>query len=143
MSESAASIRQLVRTVAGHGLELEEGPSFGQPIFHARVAVSHVQRQWERAVRVVGPSLPLLVAHKRPEDHISPLFFAAMSCRTLRQALQVTVNHWPYATDACRARLIPRGRSVQLRLDAAVPASLGARVGVEYLLADLAHSGRE
>lgn len=143
MSESAASIRQLVRTVACHGLQIDEGPTRGEPIFHARVAVSHAQQQWERAVRVVGPSLPLLVAHKRPEDHISPLFFAAMSCRTLREALQVTVNHWPYATDACRARLIPRGRAVQLRLDPVVPASLGARVGAEYLLADLARSGRE
>src|SRR5689334_12504220 len=124
MSESAASIRQLARAVAGHGVRIDEGPSSGQPIFHARVAVDHAQRQWESAVRVVGPSLPLLVAHKRPEDHISPLYFAAMSCRTLRQALHLTVDHWSYATDACRARLIPRGRAVQLRLDEAMPASL-------------------
>ena len=39
MSESAASVRQLIRTVAGHGVELDEGPSLGRPIFHARVPV--------------------------------------------------------------------------------------------------------
>jgi AraC-like DNA-binding protein len=142
-SESAASIRHLIRVVAGYGLELDEGPSSETPIFHARVPVNHAERQWEHAVRALGPSLPLVVAAKRPEDHISPLFFAAMSCRTLGEALQIVVRHWAYATDGCRATLVRRGRIVQLRLDPQGPQSLGARLGTEYLLADLARSGRE
>ena len=113
------------------------------PIFHARVPVDHAQRQWERAARVLGPRVPLLVAEKRPEDHISPLFFAAMSCRTMGEALQVIVRHWAYATAGCRATQVRRGRAVQLPLEPQGPLSLGARLGIEYLLADLARSGRE
>jgi AraC-like DNA-binding protein len=66
-----------------------------------------------------------------------------MSCRTLGEALQIAVRYWSYATDGCRATLARRGRMVQLRLDLQGPASLGARLGTEYLLADLARSGRE
>jgi AraC-like DNA-binding protein len=143
LSESAASIRHLVRAAGDQGLQLDEGPSAGAPIFHARVPVGHAQCQWERAVRALGPSVPLMVAQKRPDDRISPLYFAAMSCRTLGEALQVTVRYWPYATDGCRARLIYRGRTVQLQLAPEGPPSLGARLGTEYLLADLARSGHE
>jgi AraC-like DNA-binding protein len=143
LSESAASLRHLIRAASGLGLRLDEGPSAGTPIFHARIPVDHAQRQWERAVRVIGPNVPLLVAEKRPEDHVSPLFFAAMSCRTLGEALHLIVRHWAYATDGCRASLVHRGRTVQFRLDPQGPLSLGARLGIEYLLADLARSGRE
>jgi AraC-like DNA-binding protein len=143
LSESAASIRHLVRAAGGHGLQLDEGPSAGAPIFHARVPVGHAQLQWERAVRALGPSVPLMVAQKRPDDRISPLYFAAMSCPTLGEALQVAVRYWSYATDGCRARLVYRGRMVQLQLVPEGPPSLGARLGTEYLLADLARSGHE
>jgi AraC-like DNA-binding protein len=84
-----------------------------------------------------------MVTHKRPEDHISPLYFAAMSCRTLGEVVQVVVRRWAYATDGYRTALVRRGRTVQLRLDPLCPPSLGARLGVEYLLADLARSGHE
>jgi AraC-like DNA-binding protein len=136
-------VRHLIRVVASRGLLLDEGPSAGAPILRARIPVAHAQQQWERAVRAFGPTLPLVVAHKRPEDHISPLFFAAMSCRTIGEALEVIVQHWGYATDGCRAALIRTGCSTQLRLELQGPASLGARLGVEYLLADLVRSGYE
>jgi AraC-like DNA-binding protein len=143
LSESAASMRHLVRAAGGQGLQLDEGPSAGAPIFHARVPIEHAQRQWEHAVRELGPGVPLLVAHKRPEDRISPLYFAAMSCPTIGEALAVTVRYWSYATDGCRARLIHEGRTVRLQLDPRSQPSLGARLGIEYLLADLVRSGRE
>jgi AraC-like DNA-binding protein len=143
LSESAASMRHLVRTAGGHGVRLDEGPSAGTPIFHARVPLDHAYRQWERAVRALGPSVPLMVAQKRPEDRISLLYFAAMSCPTLGEALAVTVRYWSYATDGCRARLINQGRTVRLQLEPRGPPSLGARLGTEYLLADLVRSGRE
>jgi AraC-like DNA-binding protein len=143
LSESAASIRHLVRAAAGHGVGLDEGPSAGEPIFHARVPLHHAQRLWEHAARALGPSVPLLVAQKRPEDRISPLYFAALSCATLGEALAVTVRYWPYATDGCRAKLIYQGRIVRLQLEAEGPPCPGARLGLEYLLADLVRSGRE
>jgi AraC-like DNA-binding protein len=143
LSESAASMRHLVRAAGGHGLRLEEGPSAGAPIFHARVPIDHAERQWERAARELGPGVPLMVAHKRPEDRISPLYFAAMSCATIGEALAVIVRSWSYATDGCRARLIHEGRTVRLQLEPRGPPSLGARLGIEYLLADIVRSGRE
>jgi AraC-like DNA-binding protein len=53
------------------------------------------------------------------------------------------VRYWSYATDGCRASLIRSGHMVQLRLAPEGPASLGARVGTEYLLADIVRSARE
>jgi AraC-like DNA-binding protein len=143
LSESAASIRHLIRTAGGHGVQLDEGPSAGAPIFHARVPVHHAQRQWEHAARALGPGVPLLVARKQPEDRISPLYFAAMSCPTLGEALAVTVRYWSYASDGCRAKLVYRGRTVRLQLEPEGPPSPGARLGTEYLLADLVRSGRD
>ena len=143
LSESAASIRHLVRTAASYGLALDEGPSAAEPAFHARVSSLHASRLWERAVRELGPELPLIVARKGPEDRISPLFFAAMSGRTVRDALHITAKHWRYVTEAIPTQLIRRGRAWHLRLDIGDAGSLGARAGAEYLLADLVRSGRE
>jgi AraC-like DNA-binding protein len=140
-SESAISLRHLIETAADHGLHLDEGPTAGEPAFHARVGVAHAQRLWERAVRALGPSLPLLVAGKRCE-HVSPLYFAAMSCRTLGEALQLTVAHWRYVTEAFPAAAVRRGDAVHLRLEARGPLPLGARAGLEYLLAMLASGSR-
>jgi AraC-like DNA-binding protein len=142
-TESAASIRHLIRAAAEYGLVLDEGPSAREPTFRARVGVGHAQRLWERAARELGPAMPLVVARKRPDDHISPLFFAAKSCATLDYALRLTVQYWRYATDAVSATMISSGETVRLRLGVDGPPSLGARLGVEYLLADLTRSGRE
>jgi AraC-like DNA-binding protein len=142
-SESAASIRHLIRTVRGHGLFLEEGPTAGEPIFHARVSVQHANGLWERAVRALGPTLPLEVARKSPDDHISPLYFAALGCRTMREAMQLTVRYWRYATHAFAATARPIGKTIQLRFELPRHAPLGARLGAEYLLADLARTSRE
>src|SRR5256885_12943184 len=115
LSESAASIRHLVRTAGGHGVRLDEGPSAGAPIFHARVPVHHAQRQWEQAARALGPGVPLLVARKRPEDRISPLFFAAMSCPTIGEALAVPRRLRSYPTPGCPPHLAYPGPHVALQ----------------------------
>lgn len=143
LSESGASIRHLVRTVARYGLHLDEGPSATEPVFHARVSSQHAHRLWERAVRELGPEVPLLVAQKRPDDHVSPLYFAAMSCATLSDALQITVKHWRYVTEAFPVTVIRRSGALRLGFGATGPKSLGARLEAEYLLADLVRSGRE
>jgi AraC-like DNA-binding protein len=87
--------------------------------------------------------VPLLVANKRAEDRISPLFFAAMSQRTLRDVLGHTIKHWRYATEAVEATLVDRGPTVQLRLAPLRPPPLGLRLGLEYLLLDLVTSARD
>jgi AraC-like DNA-binding protein len=143
ISESAASIRHLIRAVALRGLQLHEGPSAGEPAFRARVSLQRAGQLWEDAVRALGPELPLVVAQKHPEQHISPLFFAAMSCRTMGDALDVIVSHWRYATEEFPVTLVRRNGVVQLRFGIAGPGALGARVGIEYLLADLVRSGCE
>jgi AraC-like DNA-binding protein len=140
-SESAATIRHLIRTAASCGVRLEEGESSAEPPFRARVAVDHASQLWEQAARELGPAVALLVANKRTEDRISPLFFAAMSQRTLGDALQSTVRHWRYATEAIGASLIRRGATVRLGLEPRAPMSLGACLGMDYLIADLARSG--
>jgi AraC-like DNA-binding protein len=142
-SESAASVRHLIRTVRAHGLELDEGASAGVPIFHARIAVRHACALWERAAVALGPELPLLVATKSPDDHISPLYFAALACGTMGEALQLTVDYWSYATQAFATTVRRTGDAVHLRFELDGPAPLGARLGTEYLLADLARSGHE
>lgn len=142
-SESVTAIRHLIDAVADHGLPLEEGPTEGEPAFHARVGVAHARSLWERAVRALGPSLPLRVLAQRQREHISPLYFAAMSCRTLGEALQLTVERWRYVTDAFPATLHRRGGAVHLRLELEGPQPLGARAGLEYLLGSLARAGRE
>lgn len=141
-SESVIAIRQLIRTAADHGLHLDEGPTAGQPTFHARVSLAHAQRLWEQAVRALGPSLPLRVAEQPAAEDIGPLYFAAMSCRTLGEALQLLVEHWRYLTDAFPATVLRRDGAVHLRLEVPGPLPLGARLGLEYLLAMLARSGR-
>jgi AraC-like DNA-binding protein len=142
-SESAATVRHLVRTAASCGVQLEEGASSAEPAFRARISVDHASRLWEQAARALGPSVSLLVANKRTEDRISPLFFAAMSQRTLADALVSTVKHWPYATEAIRASLVRRHTTIHLRLEPTRAMSLGACLGMDYLIADLARSGRD
>jgi AraC-like DNA-binding protein len=137
------AIRHLIHAVALRGLHLDEGPSAGQPAFHARVGLGHAHALWERAARALGPSLPLLVAGTPPGEHVSPLYFAAMARRTLGEALQLAVEHWRYVTDAFPASAIRRGGAVHLRLDAGRRPPLGARVALEYLLAALVRAGRE
>lgn len=141
-SESVIAIRHLIHAASGFGLHLDEGPTAGHPGFHARVGLAHAQRLWEQAVRALGPSLPLRVVGTRSE-HVSPLFFAAMSCRTLGEALQLTVEHWRYVTDAFPATMLRRGDAVHLRLEASGAPPLGARLRIEYLLALLVSAGRE
>lgn len=141
-SESVATVRHLIRTAAGFGVPLEEGESSGQPAFLARVVVQHANQLWEQAARALGPTVALLVATKRAEDRISPLFFAAMSQRTLGHALVTAVKHWRYATEAVGASLVRRHATVRLRLEPRYPMTLGARLGMDYLIADLACSGR-
>jgi AraC-like DNA-binding protein len=135
-------IRRLIRIAGSHGLALDEGPTADQPAFSARVSLPHVQRLWEGAVRVVGPSLPLLVVDT-PDEHQSLLYLAAMSCRTIGEALQLTVKYWGYITETFPVTLIRRDGAVHLHLAAGGPLPLGARLNVEYLLASLVRSGRD
>jgi AraC-like DNA-binding protein len=143
-TESVTSIRHLIRTAAHHGLVLDEGPTAGQPAFSARVAVGHAQQLWERAVRELGPALPLEVA-SAPGDHIGLMYFAAASCRTIGEALQLVLRHWRYVTGGLALHATRRGDAVhvQLQLQVAGPLPLGGRLAVEYLLAALARAGNE
>jgi AraC-like DNA-binding protein len=140
-TESVTWIRHLIRTAESYGVRLDEGPTSHEPAFSSRIPLDHAQRLWERAVRVLGPSLPLLVA--RSDEHTSLLFLAAMSCRTIGEALQLTVAHWRYVTDAFPAMTLRRDGAVHLRLAIEGEMTLGARLGVEYLLALLVRGGRE
>jgi len=141
-SESVTAIRHLIRAARVHGLALDEGPTANEPAFYARVGLVHAQQLWERAVRVLGPSLPLEVA-RTADDELSLVYFAAMSCQTLGEALQLILAHWRYVTDAFPAMAIRRAGEVHLRFDVPGPLPLGARVGVEYMIAGLVRAGRE
>ena len=140
-TESATSIRHLIRTAQSYGLRLDEGPTAREPAFSARITLGHAQLLWESAVRVVGPSLPLLVAGASGEH--SPLYFAAMSCRTIGEALQLTMAHWRYVTDAFPATVSRCNGTVELRLAVPGPMPLGVRLGVEFLVAALVRAGRD
>jgi AraC-like DNA-binding protein len=135
------SIRHLIRTARGYGLRLDEGPTASEPAFSARVSLDHAQQLWESAVRVLGPALPLVVAGASGEH--SPLYFAAMSCRTIGEALQLTMAHWRYVTDGFPATVARHDGAVQLRLAVTGPMPLGVRLAVEFLLAALVRAGRE
>ena len=141
-SESVTAIRDLIWAARCRGVELDEGPTADEPEFSSRVAVHHAQRLWERAVRPIGPALPLLVAASTGK-HLSLLYFATMSCRTLGEAIELTVEHWRYITDAFPASAVRRDGALHLQLavDQAMP--LGARLAVEYLVASLVRGGRD
>ena len=141
-SESVTAVRHLIRTAERHGLALEEGPTASQPAFSARIGVPHAQRLWERAVHVIGPALPLRVAETASE-RLSLPYFAAMSCRTVGEALQLLVEHWRYVTEAVRASTVRSDGALHLRLEATGALPLGGRLTVEYLLAALVRAGRE
>lgn len=141
-TESVTSVRHLIQTAAQRGLVLDEGATAEQPAFSARVTVHHAQQLWERAAREIGPTLPLDVATKSP-DHLGLLYFAASSCRTIGEAVQLTLRHWAYVTAALPLVAIRRGDTVHLQLQVTGPLPLGGRLVVEYLLASLARAGRE
>lgn len=141
-SESVFAVRRLIAAAGARGLVLDEGPTAGVPAFHARVSLTHAQRLWERAVRELGPSLPLAVAAS-VDEYLCPMQFAAMSCATLGEVLELTVAHWRYLTEGFGARAVRAGGAVRLQLDPPADPPLGVRVGVEYLLATLARAGRE
>jgi AraC-like DNA-binding protein len=140
-SESVTVIRRLIQTAERYGLTLDEGPTAREPAFSSRVPLSHAHRLWERAVRVVGPSLPLLVAASHDEQ-LCLLGFAARSCATIGEALRLTAEHWRYVTDACPASVVRRDGAVHLRLATGGPMALGARLAMEHRLAALARAGR-
>jgi AraC-like DNA-binding protein len=139
-SESVTSIRHLIRAARRHGLVLDEGPTAGLPAFSSRVSPHHAHGLWERAVRVLGPTLPLIVATS-PDEHTSLLYFAAMACRTIGETLQLIVERWGYVTDAFPVTTLRCGDAVHLCLEVGAPVPLGARLGVEYLLATLVRAG--
>jgi AraC-like DNA-binding protein len=141
-SESVFAIRRLITASRAHGLVLDEGPSARDPAFYARISLAHAQHLRERAVRELGPSLPLMVAGSI-DEHFCLLHLAAMACRTIGDVVQLTVAHWRYMTDAFSARAVHRGGCVHLELDVPGSAPLGVRVGVEYLLATIARASGE
>jgi AraC-like DNA-binding protein len=133
------AIRRLIGAARAQGLELDEGPSAADPAFSARVSIAHAQQLRERAVRELGPALPLVVAGSI-DEHLCLMQFAALSCRTMGEVLQLTVAHWSYMTDGFAARAVRRDGAVELQLDVPGSAPLGVRIGVEYLLATLARA---
>jgi AraC-like DNA-binding protein len=154
-SESVAAVRHLIRTAGRYGVALDEGPTACEPVFSSRIAPAAAERLWARAAHALGPSLPLVVAAS-PDDHTSLMLLAAMACRTIGEALQLTVARWRYITDAFAVRLVHTDGDVELRLErsersgAPAPLSpalspplppLGARVATEYLLASLVRGG--
>jgi AraC-like DNA-binding protein len=141
-SESVFAIRRLITASRAHGLVLDEGPSARDPAFYARISLAHAQHLRERAVRELGPSLPLIVAGSI-DEHFCLLHLAAMACRTIGDVVQLTVAHWRYMTDAFPARAVHRGGCVHLEFDVPGSAPLGVRVGVEYLLATIARASGE
>jgi AraC-like DNA-binding protein len=106
------------------------------------VSPAHARRLWEHAVRVLGPALPLLVVASSDEP-TSLLHFAAMSCRTIGEALQLAVARWRYVTEAVPATLIRTPGAVHLQLAVHGDLSLGARLAVEHLLAALVRGGAQ
>ena len=141
-TESVFAIRRLISAARARGLVLDEGPSAPDPAFHARVGLARAQQLRERAVRELGPSLPLAVA-AGIEEHHALIHFALMSCRSMAEVLQATVTHWRYVTDAFPARAVRHGGAVHLQLDVPASPSLGVRVGVEYLLALIVRASLE
>lgn len=139
-SESVSAIRHLIAAAAERGLYLDEGPTAGLPAVDTRVPLEHAHALWERAVRSLGPALPLLVAGT-PSEHITALHFAAVSCGTIGRALQLTADRWHYLTEAYPAALVHCGGAVHLRIHARGPLPLGARLALEYRLALLALAG--
>jgi AraC-like DNA-binding protein len=141
-SESVAAIRHLIRAAAATGLALDEGPTAGEPALFARIAPARAHALWAHAVRALGPALPLAVAGCA-DDCRSLLYFAAMACQTLGEALELAVAHWRYVTDAYAATCARRAGAAHLRLEVSAPQGLGARVAIEYQIAALVRAGRE
>lgn len=134
VSESVFAIRRLIDAAGRHGLVLDEGPTVRDPAFAARVSAVHAEQLRERAVRELGAALPLMIAGAI-DEHLCLMQLAALSCGTLGEVVALTVAHWRYMTDAFPVRAECRGREVRLVFDAPPGAPLGARVGVEYLVA--------
>jgi AraC-like DNA-binding protein len=141
-TESVFAIRRLIGAVRAGGLVLDEGPSARDPAFYARVSVARAQQLRERAVRELGPAMPLVVA-AGIEEHHALIHFALMSCRTMAEVLQGTVEYWRYVTDAFPARVVRQGGDVHLQLDVPASPPLGVRVGVEYVLALIVRASLE
>lgn len=141
-TESVFAIRRLISAARARGLVLDEGPSARDPAFYARVGLARAQQLRERAVRELGPAVPLAVA-AGIEEHHALIHFALMSCRTMSEVLQSTVAHWRYVTDAFPVRAVRQGGAVHLQLDVPASPPLGVRVGVEYLLALIVRASLE
>src|SRR5215468_3197768 len=107
-TESVFAIRRLIGATRARGLVLDEGLSARDPAFYARVSLARAQQLRERAVRELGPALPLAVA-AGIEEHHALIHFALMSCRTMAEVLQGTVTYWRYVTDAFPARAVRQG----------------------------------
>jgi AraC-like DNA-binding protein len=141
-SESVCAVRRLVGAARGLGLVLDEGPSAREPVITARISARSAHGLWDRAVRALGPSLPLAVA-AAVDDHLCLMQLAAMSCATIGEVVELLVAHWRYVTDAYPARAVRRCGAVHLELAAVGPLPLGARAGVEYMVATLARACAE
>lgn len=141
-SESVFAIRRLIGAARRQGLALDEGPTAGDPAFSARVSAVHAEQLRERAVRELGAALPLIVAGAI-DEHLCLMQLAALSCGTVGEVVRLTVAHWRYMTDAFAVRAERRGRAVRVVFEVPPGASLGARVGVEYLVAILARAACE
>jgi len=141
-SESVCAVRRLVGVARGYGLALDEGASAREPAATARVSALHARRLWDRAVRELGPALPLAVVASADEQ-LCLMQLAASSCATIGEVVELVVTHWRYTTDAFGARAVHRDGALHLELDARGPLPLGARAGLEYLVASLARAGAE
>jgi len=141
-TESVTAIRDLIRVARARGVALDEGPTARAPAFSARIAVTRAHALWECAVRTLGPGLPLEVA--AAADHRPDLLdFAALSCRTIGEALDLAVAHWRYVSEAFAVVAVRHGGTVHLGLTAPAPLPLGARLAIEHRLAALVRAGRE
>src|SRR5215475_3938831 len=91
-TESVFTTRRLISAARARGLVLDEGPSARDPAFYARLSLVRAQQLRERAVRELGPAMPLAVA-AGIEQHYCLIHFALMSCRTMAEVVQGTVAH--------------------------------------------------
>jgi AraC-like DNA-binding protein len=108
-----------------------------------RVPLETIHELWAHAMRNGAPaSFPVTTARIPLAEMQSALTFLCTSSATLGDAILRMIENWNVVSEHSRWRIEADGGNVRLALEAPAPRNLGARCHVEYLIADLVHTGR-
>lgn len=166
-TETAVTLVQIVRFCAAHGMALprasldrvQTGCALGVAElarcapgatlaavalapWQTAVDAAELRRLWAASARTHGREIAVECARIDLDDARSVVTFACRAASDLGDAIERMVRYWPLATTAFGWTLESRRRETVAAAQADVRES-GDRLAVEFLVANLVHSGRK